>query len=322
MFLFAALRFALSALARTGRVMVITVAAVGLNYLLAMGLVHGRFGLPALGAPGAGWATTLVSWLMLGGLLVSVLRTPALAAYGLLRARLRIDVRLCAEIARLGIPVAGVVVLESGLFMAVSILSGAFGATALAAFQVLMGWIGIAFVIALGLAEGTMVRVALGMGRGSLTEARRAGLVGIGLGVALLGALVAVPLGVPELIVALFLQRSDPGYDEVARLVTGLLLIVALFQVFDAVQAIASRALRGMKDTVVPLLLAGFGYWVLGIGGGCTLAFPLGLQTHGLWWGTAAGLTVTGLLLAGRFVLLTRPRAPATPPGRAPARDQ
>jgi MATE family multidrug resistance protein len=82
-------------------------------------------------------------------------------------------------------------------------------------------------------------------------------------------------------------------------------MIAAIFQVFDGLQAIASHALRGIKDTVAPLWLAGFGYWVLGIGGGSLLTFPLGLGVVGLWWGLACGLIVTGSLLAWRFHRLT-----------------
>ena len=68
----------------------------------------------------------------------------------------------------------------------------------------------------------------------------------------------------------------------------------------------ASMALRGLQDTLVPLWLATVGYWVFGIAGGWILAFPLGLETDGLWWGMAAGLTVTGSLLTIRFFVLTR----------------
>ena len=69
--------------------------------------------------------------------------------------------------------------------------------------------------------------------------------------------------------------------------------------------AFASRALRGLKDTVAPLWLAGFGYWVLGIGGGCLLTFPAGLGVIGLWWGLACGLIVTASLLTWRFLRIT-----------------
>jgi len=62
-------------------------------------------------------------------------------------------------------------------------------------------------------------------------------------------------------------------------------MIAAIFQVFDGLQAIAARALRGLRDSVVPLWIAGFGYWVLGIGGGSLLAFKFALGGAGLWWG-------------------------------------
>ncbi len=302
---FAVLRGFVAALARTGAVMVITVGAVGLNYFLTLGLVEGTFGLPALGVAGAGWATTIVSWIMLAALVVYAYKTPGLRGYGLFRGRLRFDPAVCAEIARLGLPVAGLVVLEAGLFMAVSILSGVLGAETLAAYEILMGWVGIPFVVALGLAEATMVRVALGLGRGSPAAARQAGLLGMAMGIGILSVMVVVPLGLADLITQIFLAPEDPGFARISALTARLLVIVAVFQVFDGLQSIASHALRGMKDTVAPLWLAGFGYWVLGIGGGCLLTFPLGLGAEGLWWGLALGLIVTGNLLAWRFVRLS-----------------
>jgi MATE family multidrug resistance protein len=302
---FAVLRSFVSALARTGAVMVITVGAVGLNYLLTLGLVEGAFGLPVLGVAGAGWATTIVSWVMLAAIALYAYKTPDLRGYGLFYGRLRFDPLVCAEIARLGLPVAGLVFLEAGLFMTVSILSGVLGAETLAAYEILMGWVGIPFVIALGLAEATMMRVAHGLGRDSPASSRLAGLLGMSMGVAVLGALVVVPLGLPDVITRVFLEPGDPGFERVSALAARLLVIVAVFQVFDGLQAIASRALRGMKDTVAPLWLAGFGYWVLGIGGGCLLTFPLGLGAEGLWWGLALGLIVTGNLLAWRFLRLS-----------------
>ena len=116
----------------------------------------------------------------------------------------------------------------------------------------------------------------------------------------------------PLLLVRLYLAPEDPGFAAVAALTVQLLFIAALFQVFDGLQVIASLALRGLKDTLVPLWLAGFGYWVLGIGGGCLLAFPLDLGALGLWWGMALGLIVTGSLLAWRFARLTALRAAAS----------
>ena len=83
---------------------------------------------------------------------------------------------------RLGIPVAALVFLEAGLFIATSILSGVIGAKTLAAYAVVMSWVGIPFVIALGMAEATMVLVARAVGRKQIHAVRRAGYLGMTLG--------------------------------------------------------------------------------------------------------------------------------------------
>ena len=196
---FAVLRGFVAALAKTNAIMVITVAAVGLNYILTEGLVHGAFGLPAMGMAGAGWALTIVTWAMCICLTIYIYFSPDLRGYGLFRSRLRIDPKLCREIIWLGLPVAGIVIFESGLFLAVSILSGTFGAAELAAAEILLAWVSVVFVCSLGFAEATMVRVANNVGQGVMAGARRAGLLGMGIGVGILLALTIPPLGWPEI---------------------------------------------------------------------------------------------------------------------------
>jgi MATE family multidrug resistance protein len=82
--------------------------------------------------------------------------------------------------------------------------------------------------------------------------------------------------------------------------------IAAVFQLFDGLQAVASRALRGMKDTLVPMWIASLGYWVLGVGCGWILCFPLGYGAVGLWWGLSIGLMVTGVALLWRLLARTQ----------------
>ena len=82
--------------------------------------------------------------------------------------------------------------------------------------------------------------------------------------------------------------------------------IAAVFQVFDGLQAVASRALRGLRDTLVPMWIASLGYWLFGVAGGWLLSFPLGFGARGLWWGLALGLMVTSLALLRRLATRTR----------------
>ena len=52
----------------------------------------------------------------------------------------------------------------------------------------------------------------------------------------------------------------------------GLLLFVAGYHLFDAVQAVTVSVLRGYKRTVVPMLIYGVGLWCVGLTGGYLLA--------------------------------------------------
>jgi MATE family multidrug resistance protein len=104
--------------------------------------------------------------------------------------------------------------------------------------------------------------------------ARRVGNLGILLGVGFLSVLVIIPLSFSDQIIRLFISSTDVEFEEVSILAAQFLMIGAIFQVFDGLQAIAARALRAFKDMIAPLWIAGFGYWVLGIGGGSLLASP------------------------------------------------
>ena len=298
---FAVLRNFIAALSRPHMVMVISVLAVGINYILALWFVHGGYGLAPMGVMGAGLATTIVSWMMFFGLLYLIYRTKNLRGYGVFQQGWHIDWPRCREIFRLGIPVAALVLLEAGLFTASSILSGIINAETLAAYEVVLAWIGVPFVVALGIAEATMVRVAHGIGSNELVRARQSGMLGMMIGVVLLTILIVVPIGFADAVIGIFIEPEDPGFLTVSTLAIHFLVIAAIFQVFDGLQAIAARALRSLKDNVAPLWIATFGYWVLGIGGGSFLAFGLDMDGAGLWWGLAMGLTTTGTLLAWRF---------------------
>jgi len=108
-------------------------------------------------------------------------------------------------------------------------------------------------------------------------------------------------LAAPRMIVGLYLDLAAPENQGTAAIAAQLLAVAALFQVFDGIQVIAVGALRGYRDTAVPMLMAAFGYWGAGFAGGWVLAFPLGYGAVGLWYGLALGLAVVALLLTLRL---------------------
>lgn len=118
--------------------------------------------------------------------------------------------------------------------------------------------------------------------------------------------MVILPIMLAEEFTAIFVPVDDPGFADVSAIVVRLMMIAAVFQVFDGVQVIMARSLRSVRDAWFPLWIGTFGYWVLGVGGGWLLAFPMGWNGVGLWTGLALGLIVTGCLLTWRFLFITR----------------
>ncbi|MBM3520491.1 MAG: MATE family efflux transporter, partial [Alphaproteobacteria bacterium] len=303
--LFSTLRGFVATLMRTRAVLIVMVATFGLTFIVMPGLIHGAFGLPALGIAGAGLAWAALAWfkfIVLGLYtlwLVRRVKLPLVA--GWLRKSLA-----AWPFIRLGVPIAGIMALESVLFSAISVLSGKLGTEAMAANQIVMAWIGIPFMVSLGFADAAMVRVAYWRGAEDGAAARRAGNLGLIIGLALPLALVAVPLGAPQLLLRLFLDETRGGGAVVADTVARLLIVAAIFQLFDGMQAIASHALRGLHDTRMPLIIGAVGYWAIGLVAAYVLAFNLGYGIDGLWWGLALGLAFTGSLLTLRFERLAK----------------
>ncbi len=278
----------------------LAIGVLGLVQLVPVGwvLMYGGFGLPALGARGAGLAETVVTW---------VDTAVGVGIVWLARRRLGAGGRLwprgaeVAELLHLGIPMAGSVLLEVGLFSASGLLAARFGAVAAGAYQVVLNLGSISFMVPLGLGIATTVRVGQAMGARDRDGARRAALAGMGLALTSQALAACLMLTVPRLLAGLY--TVDAGV--VATSVV-LLRLAAIFQLSDGLQVTSIGALRGLRDARVPVAITGFSYWCVGLPLGYVLAFPLGVGLSGLWIGIIAGLTVAAALLSTRFFRLLR----------------
>jgi MATE family multidrug resistance protein len=303
------LRSLLAALSHTRAVMAVLIACVAGNAGLNWVLIYGHIGAPALGVAGSGYASAINQWLIFAGLALCTRMLPGFAG---LRVLLAVRRNEMASILRLGVPIGGIMGVEVGVFLAAGILMGLLGAAALGAHQFVLNCAGISFMVPLGLGQAATVRVAYELGGGRALAARRAGLVALALGIGFMSATAVVLWTVPQAIIAVYVDIADPANRETVQIARHLIVIAALFQVFDGTQVIAAGALRGYRDTMVPMLLAGFGYWGAGFGGGWLLAFPLGFGPAGLWWGLALGLAVVAILLTLRLHLIAAPINQAT----------
>jgi multidrug resistance protein, MATE family len=304
---FGALRSLFAAVSRTRPVMAVLIICIASNALLNWSLIFGHLGAPALGVAGSGYASSINQWLMLAGLALCTRFMPSLASLRVLRGAVAAGWTEMGNILRLGLPIGGLRAIEVGVFLAAGILMGLLGAAALAAHQLVINCASISFMVPLGLGQAATVRVAHELGAHRASAARRAGFVALVLGIGFMGVAAVVLWAIPDAIIAAYIDTADPANREVADISRHLIAIAAIFQVFDGMQVIAAGALRGYRDTLIPMVLATLGYWGAGFLGGWLLAFPLGYGVVGMWWGLALGLAVVAMLLTLRLHLIGRP---------------
>jgi len=294
-----ALRGLLEGMSNTTPIMLICFAGVGLNVFSNDALMFGKYGLPALGLVGTGYASSFVYSCVFAMLAVYVSRKHfSLKIFSHLR---RPDFSMLLELLKVGGPIGMTLAFEASMFSAAAIAMGTLGKAQLAAHQIALQTASISFMIPLGLAIATSVRVGNAIGAGSPNRARIAGHVGM-LSCMLVMSLTALIFWLlPRQIIGLYLDLEAVENAEVIKFATSFLAIAALFQIVDGLQVAASGSLRGLKDTTAAMILTLFSYWAVGCVVGYYLCFGLGQGGSGLWLGMTTGLATAAILLTLRF---------------------
>ena len=298
------MRAILPAIDQAGLLLRITPAMAVGNGLLNYALIYGVAGLPGLGLRGSAIASAATLWatmLVLFGCLHGSRRR------GRLVTPPRPDPGELGPLLRLGLPIMATIAGEVLMFLLAGLAAGLLGTAALAAHQIVLSIGTFTFMVPMALGQAANVRVGLATGAGNQAAVRRAGLVAIGMAVLVMGAIGLVLLLTPDLVASAFLDRSVAANRTAFRIAVTLLGILALFQVADGVQVVAIGALRGMGDTTKPMVLAQVGYWLMGVPLGWLLAFRLGHGAAGLWTALAVALASVAVMMATRFVWITRP---------------
>ena len=293
------LRAYLAAMDRSRAVFLFTIAAVALNAALNYLLIFGAFGFPELGLAGAAIASVIVN--TLGFVLHAVYAVRTFPEHSLFQRFLKPDPEAFTRVFRIGWPIGVTLLAEIALFSAAALLIGAIGTIELAAHGVALQIASATFLVHLGLANAATIRAGQALGREDGAGLLRGALVASVLSMAFVGVAVVLFLAVPEWLMGLFLDPSDPATPAVIAVGVSLLAIAALFQLADAGQVMAVGLLRGLEDTRVPMIYAAISYWLVGGPAAYLLAFPVGWGPQGVWLGLTFGLSVAWVLLGGRF---------------------
>ncbi|MGB3491433.1 MAG: MATE family efflux transporter [Elainellaceae cyanobacterium] len=316
---FTVLKNFVSALSKPRSVMVIMVAGVVLNAIANYTLIFGKFGFPALGLSGVGWASAFSYWVIGIALSLYVLLRSPFNHYPIWRSLFQVRLPLLRMILSVGLPIGLLATFETGLFSATTLLAGRIDASTLAAHHIALQTAAVTFMVPFGISQATTVRVGQLIGQRNPANAKLAGYAGIAAGTAFMGLMAIAMISLPRQIVGLYLNLNDPQNQEVIGVAIALLSVGAVFQLFDGIQVIAAGALRGLKDTRMPMLIGIIAYWGIGFTAGYLSGFRLGLGGVGLWLGLALGLFVAAIALTWRFYRLTTPLAKMASSGIRPS---
>ena len=294
------LRSFCEAVGRTRVTMLVNLGAFLLNILLDYLLVFGHWGLPKLGGVGAAWSSTLIYWLMLAAFLVYIKRDHFLSSFGVLK---RFEWPTWTPIKHqlnLGLPISIGSTGEVLFFGIIALMLAPLGAVAVGGHQIAQSVAALIFMLPFGQAQAVSIRIAHNVGAGKLEYAGFVARSGLSLAMLISLCTAVLTITFRHDIVALY--TDDPGVRETAA---HLLLFCSAYQFCDALQVVAWGALRGYKDTKIPMCLMLFSYWCVGFPLGHSIALSEtwgeAMGAQGFWTGIIVGLSVATVLLGGRL---------------------
>jgi MATE family multidrug resistance protein len=289
----------LAALERTQIVLWITLVAAVANALANYALIFGNWGAPELGIVGAAIASLVTQVVSLIGVILYILIV--VPQHQLFVRLWRADGSMLRDVFRLGWPIGLTSLSEVGLFAASAMMMGWLGKIPLAAHGIAVQLASITFMVHLGLSNVATIRAGNAWGRRDLDHMARGAQTVIVMSI-VFAALTIIGFVVwPEPLIELFMQEEEPAKADILAVGVGLLMIAALFQLVDGAQAVALGLLRGIQDTNVPMWIAAFSYWVIGVPLSYVLGFVVGWEGVGVWLGLCVGLAFTAVLLNWRF---------------------
>ncbi|MBD2527539.1 MATE family efflux transporter [Nostoc sp. FACHB-133] len=302
---FSVLKNLMSALNHPQLIMMIMVIGVVVNAIGNYILMFGKLGLPALGLAGIGWASTFTLWGQFIAGISFISLDKELRTYQFFGHWYRFNALVFREIFKIGLPIAILFAIEISLNTCIAYLMGYLGTVTLAAHQIAIQTTQIVFMVPLGISYATSMRVGQKLGENDLKGVRRSGFVGMALGAIFVSIVALIFCLFPDSIAGIYLDTKNPENAKVVQLAIALLHLAVASQIFDGIQVIAGGALRGLKDTRVPLIIGLLVYWPIGLGSG----YLMGIYFHwggvGLWFGLVLGLLSVAVSLIWRFYCKT-----------------
>lgn len=284
-----------SSLNRPKAIMIVSWICFLINIPLNWIFVYGKFGMPALGGAGCGLATTIVFWINTALLGLYIAKDRHFKPFGLMDKFSPPNLKLLGDITKLGMPIGLSFFIEVSLFTCIMFLVAKLDGNTenyVAAQQVVISLTSLIFMIPQSMGIASTVRVGFSLGRNQPATARYIS------GVSVLSSVV-ISFATAAFLILFRHQLASMYTDDQAVIVIAgsLILFAAAFQLVDAIQCVASYALRGYKVTTIPMIIHTIAFWGCGLLPGYVLAFYVDMGIYGFWTALVISLTVAAALL-------------------------
>lgn len=303
---FTALRNFITIKGKTIPITIIVIISLGIGIITNYAFIYGNWHMPSMGIGGAGLSLVTLNWFQFFALCFYITRQSSLYKYKPFRIWQGVDIALIKELLLVGLPASASILFETSLFICSSFLMAIFGQAEAAAYGATLSICTAAFMVPWSMGQSATVLVGRAIGAGLDLQARMAGIAAMSLGTFyMMLSGIALFLWGSELL-GFFLDSHEAGNEEAIMIGLAFIPIAALFQIVDGLQVTAISALRGAKDTKVPMLITGVSYWIFGMGGALLFGFGMNGGSRGVFWGLAIGLSMAALLLTWRFFRFSR----------------
>jgi len=281
--------------------MIITIIANLVNVFTNWVLIFGNLGMPRLELDGAGWATFISRLFMATAIMIFVFRNKRFKVFNLNLGFNEINLATIKTILSVGIPSGFQYFFEVGAFSFAVVMIGWIGSNELAAHQIAISLASISFMGVLGISQAGSILVGNALGEKNILKVRKSGFYSIFLGMIWMFISGIIFISLKDYLPVIYIR--DKAVIEIA---SKLLIIAALFQISDGVQAVGVGICRGLTDVKIPTVITFIAYWVISLPVGYLLGFYFNLGVEGVWYGLLLGLACSAIMLTARFNFMSK----------------
>ena len=283
-------------LSNTRMALFISIIGNVINIILNYLLIYGKFGFPELGYIGSAWASFISRVFMGFSFLYLIFKSPVTKEISAVYNRVKINKKELFHLAKIGLNAGLQLTFEVAAFVIAGLMAGTFGKEQIDAHGIALSIAAFTYMFASGISSASSIRVGIYKAQDNWLEIKQAAFSSIKLVMLIMGGFAILFLMINN-----FLPKVFSSDLQIVNLASKLLIIAALFQLFDGIQVTIVGILRGLEDFKIPTLISLVGYWIIALPLAYWIAFILKLETVGVWIGLLVSLIFAAIILFWRL---------------------